>query len=266
MHYGVFEPHAIQAKVSAFRAAVFGAVRGDARDFEDLVVNAFGSVMSAEDHQRLKRIGHNLKSASYRQERRQPATQSYPTDVQQLIEALKHKPQLVLYGAPGTGKTRVARRAAYALLGGELADIDDNDQVEAYLSEQPYELVVFHPAYDYDQFIGGLKVTLTASGQPNYEQVPGVFTRLCEQARSQPSQPHILVIDEINRGNLPKLLGELIYALEYRDSEVVFSLTANAPCRAICMMGTMNTADRSVGAGRRFVDALPFAADPNPMW
>ena len=93
--------------------------------------------------------------------------QVYPTDVQQLIEALKHKPQLVLYGAPGTGKTRLARRAAYALLGGELADIDDNDQVEAYLSEQPYELVVFPspPTITIKAFFGGLKVTLTASGR-----------------------------------------------------------------------------------------------------
>ena len=111
-----------------------------------------------------------------------PASEDYPTDVQQLIEALKHKPQLVLYGAPGTGKTRVARRAAYALLGGELADIDDNDQVEAYLSEQPYELVVFHPAYDYDQSLAARRSPSPPPGNPIMSRFqassPGFVSRL----------------------------------------------------------------------------------------
>ncbi len=177
---------------------------------------------------------------------------TWPSDVKEMLSFLEdeRKRQIILYGPPGTGKTRLARRAAYALLDGPPPLPDDDAAIEAFFSERDaqFKLVVFHPAYEYDQFIGGLSVELTDKGQPHYEKLPGVFTQMCEAAAIC-DEPHILVIDEINRGNLPKLLGELIYALEYRGNEVVFSFDGEkrpVP-KNLYVIGTMNTADRSVG-------------------
>ena len=147
---------------------------------------------------------------------------------------LEDKKQIVLYGPPGTGKTYLARRLARALAAGE---------------ERRVRLVQFHPAMSYEDFIEGLRPRGSANGQVTYEVTPGPLMLAAEAARAEPGARHVLVIDEINRANLAKVLGELLFLLEYRDEaaqlmyrpEEAFTLPDN-----LLVIATMNTADRSV--------------------
>ena len=110
----------------------------------------------------------------------------------------------------------------------------------------------FHPAYSYEDFFEGYRPSApTDDGRVGFALTPGPFRRLVEAARESPSTPYVLIIDEINRANLAKVFGELYFLLEYRDEtidllyasgdEVGFSLPDN-----VLLMGTMNTADRSI--------------------
>lgn len=147
------------------------------------------------------------------------------------VQAIERKGQAVFYGPPGTGKTFLARKLAQHLSAG---------------SDGFWELVQFHPAYSYEEFVQGIRPVSRPDGQVGYELVPGRFLRFCEQAAGR-SGRCVLVIDEINRANLPAVLGELMYLLEYRQETVSlagggrFHIPAN-----VRVLGTMNTADRSI--------------------
>jgi 5-methylcytosine-specific restriction protein B len=170
---------------------------------------------------------------------------------------LKHFRQVIVYGPPGTGKTREAKRVALALLSGTEAraqETEAEEEIERKLrrfrDENRFDLVVFHPAYEYEQFVGGIEPSETG-GQLAFHTKPGVFLRLCRAAETH-RKPAILLIDEINRGNLPKLLGELVYALEYRNSEVKLPFewggrTSLTVPDNLYIIATMNSADRSIG-------------------
>jgi 5-methylcytosine-specific restriction protein B len=154
--------------------------------------------------------------------------------------------QVIFQGPPGTGKTFIGRKLALAVAG-------HADRVE---------LVQFHPSYAYEDFVEGYRPT----GAGTFDLMPGPVKRLAAKAANSPTERFVLLIDEINRGNLAKIFGELYYLLEYRDdaitlqySQVPFRLPKN-----IFIIGTMNTADRSIAlldmALRRrfqFVDLLP---------
>ena len=132
-------------------------------------------------------------------------------------------------------------------------------------------LVQFHPAYSYEDFFEGFRPQVDDNGQMTYELTPGPLVRLAERAEQHPDELHVMVIDEINRANLPRVLGELLFLLEYRDEAIqtqyrpddAFSLPEN-----LWFIGTMNTADRSIAlidaAMRRRFHFVPFFPDREP--
>jgi 5-methylcytosine-specific restriction protein B len=128
--------------------------------------------------------------------------------------------------------------------------------------------VQFHPSYAYEDFVEGLRPR-TVAGALSYPVMRGTFLRLCDAARAQPARRYALVLDELNRGELPRIFGELLYLLEYRDEAVIlpYSGEAFSVPPNVYLIGTMNTADRSIAlvdhALRRrfhFVALRPSAA------
>lgn len=268
-----------------------------------------------------------------------------------VVELLEDKRQVILYGPPGTGKTFFAQRLARALIAGgtntQAADDDWMQRLDTYCShlEQDqgvqsgthrsiarrwieftlergldpsvwdeslyaqfaklnpawqditrkthlYDLrrwcswasgdkgrrhggavsfVQFHSAYSYEDFFEGFRPQVDDNGQMTYELTPGPLVRLAERAKRHSNELHVMVIDEINRANLPRVLGELLFLLEYRDQSIhtqyrpgeQFSLPKN-----LLFIGTMNTADRSIAmidaAMRRRFHFVPFFPDREP--
>lgn len=146
------------------------------------------------------------------------------------VRAIERKGQAILYGPPGTGKTYLAEKLAAHLIGGGAGFKD---------------LIQFHPAYAYEDFIQGIR-PVSDGERLSYPLVRGRFLEFCDQART--CQGHcVLIIDEINRANLARVFGELMYLLEYRERKIplagggTFEIPAN-----VRLIGTMNTADRSI--------------------
>ncbi len=177
-----------------------------------------------------------------------------------IIKLLKYKPQIILQGPPGTGKTREAKRIAKALLG-----LGENDSLEG---NEQFKLIQFHPSYSYEDFVRGI-IAETVDEKIKYSVKDKILGSFAQEALKDKDKPYVLVIDEINRANLSAVLGELIYALEYRGEAVQSMYAIDGENNLILppnlyIIGTMNTADRSVGhidyAIRRrfaFVNVLP---------
>lgn len=159
-------------------------------------------------------------------------------DFLEAIDLLKFKKNLILQGAPGTGKSFVAKRLAYALLGekdpGRIASIQ------------------FHQSFSYEDFIQGYRPKKDSSG---FHLQNGVFYNFCQKAKKDQSKPYVFIIDEINRGNLSKIFGEVMLLIESdkRGSEWAVKLTYSDENDStfyipsnVYVLGMMNTADRSL--------------------
>ena len=186
-----------------------------------------------------------------------------------VVELLEDKGQVILYGPPGTGKTYLAQRLAQALVdSAAVAGTNDEDGIHGVGA---VSLVQFHPAYSYEDFFEGFRPDVDDAGNMTYRLTPGPLVRIAEAARANPEQRYVMVIDEINRANLPRVLGELLFLLEYRDRavhtqyrpETQFSLPKN-----LWFIGTMNTADRSIAlidaAMRRRFHFMPLFPNHGP--
>ena len=182
-----------------------------------------------------------------------------PADFLHEVELLlTDKRQVIFQGPPGTGKTYVAQKLASHLAG----------------SKERVTLVQFHPSYAYEDFVRGFRPALVGNRQPGFELKDGPLLNASKRAEAEPNEKHFLIIDEINRGNLAKVFGELYFLLEYRDEAVTlqyqkvegekFSLPSN-----LYIIGTMNTADRSIAlvdlALRRRFYFVEFHPDDEPV-
>ena len=192
----------------------------------------------------------------------------------------------ILYGPPGTGKTYATTRRCVEICDGptERADREIHDRYRALVEEERVEFITFHQSYGYEEFVEGLRPD-TGGGEADGEAGPGfrlvatdgVIKRIAERARKV-KVPHVLVIDEINRANVSKVMGELVTLLEDdkregRANQVAvtlphsrqpFTLPAN-----LHILGTMNTADRSIAlldtALRRRFDFEELPPDPERL-
>ena len=173
--------------------------------------------------------------------------------LEEIENLLEEKKQVIFQGPPGTGKTFIAQELARCLAG----------------SEERVTLVQFHPSYAYEDFVEGFRPVIE-NGNLVYKLRKGPLLKVAQEAESWDGK-HFLIIDEINRGNLAKVLGELYFLLEYRDKKIrlqysdeLFSLPEN-----LYIIGTMNTADRSIALvdmalRRRFYFKL-FHPDEEPV-
>ena len=154
-----------------------------------------------------------------------------PEFLEEIWTLLEEKRQVIFQGPPGTGKTYVAQKLAECLA----------------RSRDRVTIVQFHPSYAYEDFVQGFRPTLQ-EGQAGFELSNGPLREAAARAECETREKHFLIIDEINRGNLAKVFGELYFLLEYRDEEMrlqydkaKFRLPAN-----LYIIGTMNTSDRSI--------------------
>ena len=148
-----------------------------------------------------------------------------------LVAVLRNKKNIILQGAPGVGKTFAARRLAWSMMG----EKDDNR----------IEFVQFHQNYSYEDFMMGYKPV-----EDGFELKYGIFYRFCQKAANQPDKEFFFIIDEINRGNMSKIFGELLMLIEkdYRGTKATLAyngLSFSVP-RNLYIIGMMNTADRSL--------------------
>lgn len=144
---------------------------------------------------------------------------------------LLNKKNLILQGAPGVGKTFAAKRLAYSIMG--------------EMDEKRVEFVQFHQNYSYEDFVMGYK----PDGE-GFKLQEGIFYKFCKRAANHPKEPHFFIIDEINRGNMSKIFGELLMLIEkdYRGTDITLAYDGRSFSvpKNLYIIGMMNTADRSL--------------------
>ena len=207
-------------------------------------------------------------------------------NISEYTDVLKIKKNIILQGAPGTGKTYSTAAIALSIIDADIAktlNLSDHAAVmqryEEYRSKEQIFFCTFHQSMDYEDFVEGLRPEISGNGTAvTYKVKPGIFKNICTKASSDTSRNFVLIIDEINRGNVSKIFGELITLLEKDKrtdgdhpisvilpySNESFSVPSN-----LYIIGTMNSTDRSTGtidyAVRRRFDFITLEADENAL-
>ena len=173
--------------------------------------------------------------------------------ISEIDEELKDQKQIIFVGPPGTSKTFFAQEFAKFFTG----------------DEKNVEIIQFHPSYNYEDFVEGIRPKIDDSKKKVTEFwiKPGILKQLVKKCED--GEKHVLIIDEINRGNIARIFGELIYLLEHRDEDIQLTYSSDEKFKLpsnLYIIGTMNTADRSIGtvdyALRRRFTWFEFGADP----
>lgn len=165
---------------------------------------------------------------------------------------------VIFYGPPGTGKTYTTTERAVRICNTDTSKNIDREELttlyKALIDEGKIVFTTFHQSYSYEDFMEGIKAT-AENGQISYEPKDGVFKELCEKAKNTPNDNFVLVIDEINRGNISRIFGELITLIEAskragnpEELSVTLPYTKErfSVPQNVYIIGTMNTADRSL--------------------
>lgn len=190
----------------------------------------------------------------------------------ELVKTLRNKLQIILYGPPGTGKTYYAQKLAKTIIAQDNFEKDyieltaeekktlsfDSDNNHTEDSMNYLRFCTFHPAYGYEEFIEGYRPKISKNGKAVFELQDGIFKKICKDAKNAPDKTFVLIIDEINRGDIPRIFGELITLIEadkrwnennkedslsviLAASQEKFSVPEN-----VNIIASMNTADKSI--------------------
>lgn len=157
---------------------------------------------------------------------------------------------LILYGPPGTGKTHHTIDKSLEIIDGRKTH--NADRFEELKGERRIEFITFHQSISYEDFIEGIK-PITKGNNVTYRVKPSIFKQICERAEQDSGNNYVLIIDEINRGNVANIFGELITLIENNKREKLkvtlpYSNEEFSVPKNLYIIGTMNTADRSVEA------------------
>jgi len=192
------------------------------------------------------------------------------TYLEELKLLFEDKKQVILYGPPGTGKTYIAQKFASKII------------CDQHLESSRIKMVQFHPSYSYEDFVEGYRPTNSGTGEMVFELQDGPLKQIASDAAmaamihqiresDSPVDAYILIIDEINRANLSKVLGELFFLLEYRNESIQLQYSSKQFLLPpnLYIIGTMNTADRSIAtvdaALRRRFHFYPLFPDRPPV-
>lgn len=215
--------------------------------------------LSADEFKAIIEANIVVQNESYSKEKALNEIFISENELDNITNNLLYKNNIILQGPPGTGKTFLAKRLAYLM-------IEQKDETRT-------DIVQFHQSYSYEDFIQGFRP------QPDgtFKLENGVFYRFCKKAARDPNNDYFFIIDEINRGNLSKIFGELMLLIEKdkREKTYAVSLTYSQSSdtkfhipKNIYIIGTMNTADRSLAlvdyALRRrfaFIEIMPSISE-----
>ncbi len=211
---------------------------------EDDIIEGFEYLMEVFDERILKMIKKNT-------------AMNKMNECKTLLES-NHN--LILTGAPGTGKTFLAKKIAAKMILGEDYDDSNNKVEQDPRIKEHCSFVQFHPSYDYTDFVEGLR-PINIDGNVGFERQDGIFKQFCKEALKDSTKQYVFIIDEINRGDISKILGELFFSIDpgYRGEEGkvktqyqnlieeddTFSDGFYVP-KNVYIIGTMNDIDRSV--------------------